>query len=153
MTPACAGPQAWPGRATRSFRPSRPHPPSPSPYPTTSPGLRALTVANASSASLYKVTIGWVNREISSCPPAASAYAGKREVVLALKPGASAKTMATFPPGARSFCVLDVALAPQALAPTEPGEPPAATPPSESAAPPESGPVPELPAPAETPSR
>jgi hypothetical protein len=123
------------------------------PYPSTSPGLRALTVANASSASLYKVTIGWMNREASSCPPATSAYAGKREVVLALKPGASAQTMATFPPGARSFCVLDVALAPQASAPAEPGEPPAAAPPSESAAPPETGPAPGSPAPVETPSR
>jgi S1-C subfamily serine protease len=120
------------------------------PYPTTSPGLRALTVTNASSASLYKLTIAWMNREVASCPAGAAAYAGKREVLLSLKPGASAKTMATFPPGARSFCVIDVTLAPAAAAPA-PGEPPAAAPPNGNAAPPESGRAPESPAPAETP--
>ena len=120
------------------------------PYPTTSPGLRSMTFANASSEYIYRVTVGWMSRDVPSCPPSPSAYSGKRDVVVSLKPGGSAKTMATFPDGARAFCVIDVAVAPP---PTpernlnEPIDPPAAPPPSGSAAPPESGPAPASPAP------
>ena len=124
------------------------------PYPTTSPGLRELTVANESPASLYKVTVGWMNQEVSNCPAAPAAYAGKREVMLSIRPGGSAKTMATFPASARAFCVLDVALAPQPRQAQDPAPPtPApveAQPPTGTEAPPESGPGPELPAPGET---
>jgi hypothetical protein len=125
------------------------------PYPSTSPGLRALTVANGSPASLYKVTIGWMNREVANCPAGAAGYAGRRELMLSLKPGGSAKTMATFPPDARAFCVVDVALAPSSSAPpslpapvpeAQPAEP---APPSASEAPPENAPGPGSPGPAE----
>jgi hypothetical protein len=113
-----------------------------SPYPSTSPGLRELTVANASAESLWKVTIGWMNREVPNCPYAASAYAGKRDVMLAVRPGASARTMATFPLEARAFCVIDVAVSPATRPPMPDALPPAAEPPSGSAAPRDSGPDP-----------
>jgi S1-C subfamily serine protease len=111
-----------------------------SPYPNTSPGLRELTVANASAASLWKVTIGWMNREVPNCPYAASAYAGKRDVMLALKPGGAARTLATFPVDARAFCVIDVGVSP--VPASQEALPPAPEPPSGSAAPLDSGPGP-----------
>jgi DNA polymerase-3 subunit gamma/tau len=74
--------------------------------------------------------------------------------MLSIRPGGSAKTMATFPASARAFCVLDVALAPQPRQAQDPAPPtPApveAQPPTGTEAPPESGPAPESPAPGET---
>jgi S1-C subfamily serine protease len=120
------------------------------PYPTTSPGLRALTIANDSPASLYRVTIGWMNQEVAHCPAAAAAYAGKRDVMVSIKPGEVARTLATFPASARAFCVLDAALAPQPPAPASPA-PGEARPPSASEVPRESAPAPASPEPGETP--
>jgi S1-C subfamily serine protease len=107
------------------------------PYPSTSPDLRALTIVNESAASVYKITVGWLDLPAARCPAAASAYRGRKEVHLALAPGESATTMSNFPAGARLFCIVDAAFAPARVKPAAPveapgaqGEPPAAQPPS-----------------------
>jgi S1-C subfamily serine protease len=49
------------------------------PYPSTSPDLRALAIVNDSSASVYKVTVGWLDAPSARCPAAASAYRGRKD--------------------------------------------------------------------------
>jgi S1-C subfamily serine protease len=115
------------------------------PYPSTSPDLRALTIVNDSSASVYKVTVGWLDAPSARCPAAASAYRGRKDVYLALAPGTSATAMSNFPAAARLFCIVDAAFAPARSKRAAPGDAPAAgnqPPKAEGAAP---APAPEPP--------
>ena len=96
------------------------------PYPTTSPGLRALTIANDSSESVYKVTVGWLETPSASCPTGASAYRGRKDVYVSLAPGATRTTMSSFPANARLFCIVDAAFSPARSTRAAPGGEPAA---------------------------
>jgi S1-C subfamily serine protease len=98
------------------------------PYPTTSPELRALTIVNDSPASVYKVTVGWLETPAARCPEAASAYRGRKEVHVALAPGATRTTMSSFPANARLFCIVDAALGSARSSAAAPGDGPAAEP-------------------------
>jgi hypothetical protein len=95
------------------------------PYPTTSPGLRALTIVNDSSESVYKVTVGWLETPSASCPTAASAYRGRKDVYLSLAPGATRTTMSSFPANARLFCIVDAVFSPARTTRAAPGDEPA----------------------------
>jgi hypothetical protein len=77
------------------------------PYPVTAPETRELTVANRSDRSVYKVTVGWLDQPLQRCPASASAYTGRRELFVSLKPGQQSKTMGNFPSDAKLFCVID----------------------------------------------
>jgi S1-C subfamily serine protease len=96
------------------------------PYPTTSPGLRALTIVNDSSESVYKVTVGWLETPSARCPTAASAYRGRKDVHVALAPGATGTTMSSFPANARLFCIVDAAFSPARSTRAAPGDGPPA---------------------------
>jgi S1-C subfamily serine protease len=119
------------------------------PYPTTSPSLRALTIVNDSTASVYKITVGWLDVPSERCPTAASAYRGRKDVHVALPPGTTKTAMSNFPADAKLFCIVDAALAPTRA--TEAAAPDAATrPESPSVEPPapapesgQAGPTPE----------
>jgi S1-C subfamily serine protease len=94
------------------------------PYPTTSPELRALTIVNDSTASVYKVTVGWLETPSARCPETASAYRGRKDVYVALAPGATRTTMSKFPANARLFCVVDAVLSPAGSTTPAPGDGP-----------------------------
>ena len=96
------------------------------PYPRTSPDLRALTIVNESSASVYRVTVGWLDTPAARCPATASAYRGRKEVHVALAPGATVTTMSGFPASARLFCIVDAAFTPVKSKRAQPGEMPGA---------------------------
>jgi hypothetical protein len=96
------------------------------PYPRTSPDLRALTIVNESSASVYRVTVGWLDTPAANCPATASAYRGRKEVHVALAPGATVTTMSSFPASARLFCIVDAAFTPVPSKRAQPGEMPGA---------------------------
>ena len=91
------------------------------PYPMTAPQTRELTVANRSEQSMYKVTIGWLDRSLERCPASASAYSGRRELFVSLKPGEQGRTMGNFPPNAKLFCVLDATFLASRVRGQEPG--------------------------------
>ena len=95
------------------------------PYPTTSPDLRALTIVNDSSASVYKVTVGWLEVPSARCPAAVSAYRGRKDVYVSLAPGTTTTTMSNFPATARLFCIVDAALSPARSKPAAPRDAPA----------------------------
>lgn len=78
------------------------------PYPTTSPELRSLTIRNDSSRSVRKVTIGWLDyRPAGGCLSADAQYAGRKEMFVSIAPGESSRAMANFPARATHFCIID----------------------------------------------
>jgi hypothetical protein len=99
------------------------------PYPTTAPQTRELTIANRSDQNVYKVTVGWLDRSLERCPSSPSAYSGRRELYVSVKAGEQGRTMGNFPANAKLFCVIDAAfLEPRgepAAQPAEPRLPPA----------------------------
>jgi hypothetical protein len=123
------------------------------PYPGSAPETRELTIVNRAQRSVYKVSIGWLDRPLERCPAARAAYSGQRDVFVSLKPGEQSKTLGNFPTSARLFCVVDAAfLDPprrreEAIAaPPEPQAPAPAAAPAAPAAP-EAAPPPDQPAP------
>jgi hypothetical protein len=94
------------------------------PYPTTAPETRELTIANGSDQNVYKVTVGWLDRALQRCPYSPSAYSGRREIYVSVKSGEQGKTMGNFPANAKLFCVIDAAF----LEPTRPRAEPAPQP-------------------------
>ena len=95
------------------------------PYPTTAPNLRSLTIFNGSSQSLYQITVGWLNdASARQCPASPSAYSGQQQVFVSVLPGQMGRTMGDFPPEARLFCILG-ALSPGVPQPSEPQPEPA----------------------------
>ena len=145
------------------------------PYPTTAPQTRELTIANRSDQNVYKVTVGWLDRDLERCPSSPSAYSGRREIYVSVKAGEQGRTMGNFPANAKLFCVIDAAFLeprrPRAEPATQPVEPqvapappaaetpeaaPSPVPPEAHAVPAEpeatpAPPAPELPAPAPSP--
>jgi len=125
------------------------------PYPGTAPLTRELVIANHAERSIYKVTIGWLDRLHERCPSSAAAYSGQREVFVSIKPGQQGKTVGDFPADAKLFCVIDAAflerprLREEQLPPPPPPEPPPPAP--APAAPP--GPEPAKPVKPEVPGR
>jgi len=95
------------------------------PYPTTAPQTRELTIANRSDQNVYKVTVGWLDRDLERCPSSPSAYSGRREIYVSVKAGEQGRTMGNFPANAKLFCVIDAAfLEPRGDPAAQPLEPP-----------------------------
>jgi len=77
------------------------------PYPSTAPNLRSLTIFNGSQQSLYQITVGWLNdASARQCPVSPSAYSGQKQLFVSVLPGQKGKTMGDFPPEAKLFCVV-----------------------------------------------
>ena len=82
------------------------------PYPSTAPAVRELTVINRSSFSVLQITLGWLEDSAPRCPPSVAAYRGTRQLFVSLKPGETTTTIGEFSPRAKVFCLLSAQFLP-----------------------------------------